>query len=78
MQKPGREEVGLGEHFAGFHEAYACIGIVFISFNTSRLKMDNYSVSIVYVFPACNSVIRIIFMIEPHRAPHIPPKGARE
>ncbi len=38
---------GLGGHFAGFHEAYACIGVVFISCDTSRLKIDNYSVSIV-------------------------------
>ena len=29
------------------------------------------------LFPACNSVIRIIFMIEPI-APNIPPKGGRE
>ena len=69
---------GLGGHFAGFHEAYTCIGVVFISSNTSRLKMGNYSVSIVYVFPACNSVIRTIFMIEPI-APQISHRrGGRE
>ena len=67
---------GLGGHCAGFQEAYACIGVDFISVNTSRLKMDNYSVSIAYEVSRLQLCYQDNFHDRDYRAPISHRRGA--